>query len=80
IVGLLSTDFTKMVIIAILIAMPISYKISENWLSDFAVRIDLQWWYFISGAIIALAISWFTIGYQAFKSANINPADCLRNE
>ena len=80
IVKLLSTDFIKMVLIAIIIAVPISYLIAQNWLSSFAYSIDLQWWYFTLAAGLTLLIAWVTVSFQTLKAANINPAECLRNE
>ena len=80
IVRLLSADFTKMVIMAIVIALPISYFIAKNWLEGFAYRIELEWWYFIGAGLIALLIAWFTVGLQTVKAARINPAQCLKEE
>ncbi len=80
IIRLLSVDFTRMVGIAILIALPVSYLIARNWLQDFAFRIDLEWWFFAGAGIMALGIAWFTIGFQTFKAARSNPVDCLRDE
>lgn len=80
IVKMLSTDFSKMVITAIVIAMPISYLAVKNWLEDFAYRIDLQWWFFGVAAILTLLIAWCTIGVQTFKAARVNPVKCLRDE
>jgi ABC-type antimicrobial peptide transport system permease subunit len=80
IIYLLSTDFTKMVVMAILIALPISYFITAEWLKTFAYRTDIQWWFFVSSGIASLLIAWFTIGMQTFKAAKVNPAKCLRNE
>ncbi len=78
IVYLLSSDFTKMVSIAILIALPISYFITEQWLEGFAYRINLRVWYFISAGLLALLITWFTVGIQAIKATRINLSECLR--
>jgi ABC-type antimicrobial peptide transport system permease subunit len=80
IVYLLSIDFTKMVLIAIVVALPISYFIAKNWLESFAYRIDLAWWFFISAGLIALLIAWFTVGLQTVKAARINPTQCLKDE
>ncbi len=80
IVYLLSSDFTKMVFIAILIALPVSYFIAQRWLESFAFRIDLEWWYFIGAGLVALLIAWFTVGMQTVKAARVNPLDCLRDE
>jgi len=79
-VQLLSMDFTKMVLIAILIGIPVSYLISHRWLESFAYKIDLQGWYFVVAAIITLLIAWLTVSFQAFKAARINPVESLRDE
>lgn len=80
IIYLLSADFTLMVIIASAIALPISYFLSERWLSVFAYRIPLMWWYFPAAGILALFIAWLTVGLQAFKAARVNPSQCLKEE
>jgi putative ABC transport system permease protein len=69
IVILLSNDFTRMVITSIFIALPLSYFISDYWLSNFAYRIELQFWYFLSAGVIALLIAWLTVGMQTIKAA-----------
>jgi putative ABC transport system permease protein len=80
IVRLLSSDFTKMVLMAIALALPVSYFIAERWLENFAFNIALEWWFFIGAGIIALVIAWLTIGLQIVKAAGVNPVNCLRNE
>ena len=80
IVRLLSTDFTKMVLVAIFVGLPISYWLAQQWLADFAYRIDLKWWYFISAGLIALFIAWLTVGLQTIKAARVNPVECLKDE
>jgi putative ABC transport system permease protein len=80
IVYLLSSDFTKVVIISIAIALPVSYFITEQWLASFAFRITLQWWYFAGAGLVAISIAWLTVGTQAVKAALANPAQCLKDE
>nr|WKN36548.1 ABC transporter permease [Tunicatimonas sp. TK19036] len=80
IVYLLSAGFTKMVLIAIFIALPISYFITQQWLQGFAFSIDLEWWYFAGAGVVALVIAWFTVGVQTIKAANVNPVQCLKDE
>jgi len=80
IVRLLSTDFTKMVLVAIFIALPISYYIAKFWLEDFAFKIDLQPWFFIVAGLGALGIAWLTVGVQTLKAANLNPTESLKSE
>ncbi|WP_162055778.1 ABC transporter permease [Pontibacter pamirensis] len=79
IVYLLSSDFTKLVLTSILIALPLSYLIVTYWLRNFAYRIDLELWYFISAGLTALLVAWFTVGMQAVKAARVNPSQCLKD-
>jgi putative ABC transport system permease protein len=80
IVSLLSGDFTKIVFIAIVIALPVSYLITRYWLDSFAFKITLAPWYFIGAGLAALCIAWLTVGTQALKAANTNPSKCLKEE
>jgi ABC-type antimicrobial peptide transport system permease subunit len=80
IVQLLTSDYTKMVITAIIIALPISYFIAKSWLSNFAFKIELEWWFFIGAGLSALLIAWFTVGLLTVKASRINPTECLRSE
>lgn len=80
IIYLLSRDFTKMVVAAIVIALPLSYLIARHWLNGFAYRIDLELWYFIVAGLIALFIALLTVGFHAIKAARVNPAECLKDE
>jgi putative ABC transport system permease protein len=80
IVLLLSADFTRIVLAAVIIALPLSYFIAKNWLDSFAFRIPLEWWYFTGAGAAALLIAWLTVGVQAIRAATVNPAKCLRDE
>jgi putative ABC transport system permease protein len=80
IIYLLSFDFTKVVAIAIVVALPISFFILRKWLDDFVFKIDLEWWYFIGSGGLALLIAWLTVATQAAKASRINPVNCLRSE
>ncbi len=80
IVLLLSKEFTRWVIIANLIAWPVSYILMKSWLEDFAYRISIEWWFFILSGMIVLAISILTVIHLALKAAVANPVDSLRNE
>lgn len=80
IVTLLSGDFTKIVLVSILISLPIAYFITKSWLNSFAYRIDLQVWYFLGAGLLTLLITLGTVGTQAVKAALANPVDALRNE
>lgn len=80
IVRLLSFEFTSKILVALFIALPLSYYIVKSWLNGFAFRIALDFWYFAGTAIITLIIAWLTIGVHIIKSANVNPVDNLRTE
>lgn len=80
IVTLLSSDFIKLVLIAILIASPISWWAMNKWLQDFAYHIDMQWWMFVAAGILALGIALLTVSFQAIKAAIVNPVKSLRTE
>lgn len=80
IVMMLSKDFTRLVGISILIALPISYYFMDKWLEDFAYKIDLSIWIFLGAAIASLAIAWLTVSSQALRAAHINPSKCLKDE
>ncbi len=80
IVMLLSGDFTKMVLVSILIGIPASYWLLSKWLERFAFHVELEAWYFILSGFVALLIAWSTVAWQAIKAANVNPVKCLRTE
>jgi len=80
IVYLLSGDFTKLVLAAIVIALPVAYLIAKYWLYSFAYRINLEPWYFLSAGFAALLITWLTVGVQAVKAASANPIKALKYE
>lgn len=80
IVGLLSRDFVKLVLIANLIAWPLAWFALNRWLQDFAYRIDITWWVFVAAGLAALLIALFTVSFQAIKAAVTNPVQSLRTE
>jgi putative ABC transport system permease protein len=80
IVILLSKDFTRLILIAFLIAMPIGYFAMNYWLENFAYRIEIGVGVFAVAGVIALAIAWLTVSWQSVKAALMNPVESLRNE
>jgi putative ABC transport system permease protein len=80
IVHLLSKDFAKVVLIASLLALPIAYFATEQWLSGYAVRINLNVWIFLMPVVIILGIALFTVSFQTIKTALENPSGSLRQE
>ncbi|UII77705.1 ABC transporter permease [Flagellimonas sp. HMM57] len=77
---MLSSEFVKLVLISMLIALPIAYLLATNWLGQFAYRIPLKIWYFIGAGVAALSVAMFTVGSQAIRAANRNPINTLREE
>jgi putative ABC transport system permease protein len=80
IVGLLSKDFIKLVVIAFVIASPAAWFVMNNWLRDFAYRISISWWIFFGAGLLAVLIALFTISFQAIRAAMANPVKSLRTE
>jgi len=77
---LLSRDFIKWVFVATVLALPLAYLLMKQWLSGYAVRIDLNGWVFIIPMLVIAFISVLTVGLQTFKAANANPVDSLKSE
>lgn len=77
---LLSFDFTKLVIISFIIAVPISYYMVSKWLENFAYRTNVSWWIFAITGLLSYIIAMIAILYQSYSAAAANPADTLRNE
>jgi putative ABC transport system permease protein len=80
IVLLLSKDFIKLVVLAIIIASPIAWYMMHLWLQDFAYRVDISWWIFASAGLLSLVIALLVIGFQTVRSAIANPTNSLRAE
>lgn len=80
IVGMLSKDFLKLIIIAMLIAFPVAWFGMNKWLQSFAYRISITWWVFAIAAAMALLIALLTVCLQAIKAALANPVKNLRTE
>ncbi|WP_436516026.1 ABC transporter permease [Ekhidna sp. To15] len=80
IVMMLSKDFTKLVGISIVFAIPVSYYFMNQWLESFAYKIELSFWIFIGTAAISLLIAWLTVSSQAMRAAHVNPSKCLKDE
>jgi putative ABC transport system permease protein len=80
IVNMLSKDFVVLVLIAILIASPLAWLLMNEWLQDFAYRINISVWIFISAGVLAVFIAILSVSIQAMKAAIANPVKSLRTE
>lgn len=79
-VALLSREFVKLVLIAVVLAFPLGWWAMNLWLRDFAYPVTIQWWVFIVAGTAAFIIALLTVGFQAIKSAMANPVKSLRTE
>ncbi len=80
IVGLLSGNFLRLVLLSILIAVPIAWWMMNRWLQDFAYRTTISWWVFVLAGFIAIMIALITVSSQAVRAALTNPVKSLRTE
>ncbi len=80
IVGLLSKDFLKLVVLAIVFASPLAWYGMHRWLQDFAYRIDMPWWLFVLAGLLAVGVAFLTVSFQSVKAALANPVRSLRSE
>jgi putative ABC transport system permease protein len=80
VVMLLTREFTKLVLIAFVLAVPLSWWMMSQWLGTFAYRIGLGVSPFVTAGLLALAIAWLTISYQSVKAAVVNPVTSLKSE
>lgn len=80
ILALVSKDFIRLVVIAILIAIPLALFAINQWLKNFTYKADIQWWVFVAASILCLLIAAVTVCLQALKTATANPVKNLRTE
>ena len=80
VVVLLTKEFIKIVLLAVVISVPISFLIANDWLDSFAFNFELKWWYFLLTGLLAVLIALLTTLYQSVKGANINVIKSLKYE
>ncbi|MCK8492711.1 ABC transporter permease [Spirosoma sp. RP8] len=80
IVTLLSKDFLKLVLIAIVIASPLAWWGMNQWLQNFAYKVELEWWIFALAGLLATGIAVLTVSFQSIKASIMNPVKSLRSE
>ncbi len=78
--SLLTVEFVKLVLLAIVIASPLAWYGMNKWLQGFAYRIPISWWMFVLAGVLAIVIALCTISFQAIKAAMANPVKSLRSE
>ncbi|GAB3916131.1 ABC transporter permease [Larkinella terrae] len=80
IVALISKDFLKLVLLALIISTPIAWYVMEIWLKAFSYRIDVEWWVFALVGTVSVLIAFLTVSFQSIKAALTNPVKSLRSE
>jgi ABC-type antimicrobial peptide transport system permease subunit len=80
IVYLFSREFVILIAIAFAIASPIAWYYMNQWLQDYAYRIEINWWLFAAGGMAAVLIALLTISFQAIRAARVDPVKSLRSE
>ncbi len=80
IVGMLSKDFIKLVLVSFVIAFPLGYYLMNKWLQDFAYRIEIHWSAFVFAGLITMGIAFVTISFRSIKAASVNPIKSLKTE
>lgn len=80
ILNMLNAEFVKWVVVAFVIACPVSWYIMNKWLEDFGYRTELSWWVFALAGGIAISIALFAVSWQSWWAARRNPVEALRYE
>src|SRR3546814_8981417 len=78
--SLLSKEFLKPVVIALLISIPIAWLAMDKWLQGYAYRVDINWWMFLLAGALAIVIALITVSFQVIRAAIANPVTSLRTE
>lgn len=77
---LLSVEFARLVLLALVIATPLAWYCMHHWLQGYAYRIDVQWWVFVATGLVTLGVALLTVSIHALRSARVNPVEGLRSE
>lgn len=80
IVGLISKDFLKLILLALFLAIPIAWYLMDQWLQNFVYHISIEWWIFILAGIMTIAIALLTVSIQSIRAALSSPSESLRTE
>jgi len=79
-VVMLSSGVTKLLLIAVVIAIPVAWWAISSWLEGFAYKVNLNWIIFLGASLVALALAWITVSFESIKAALSNPVKSLRSE
>ncbi|MCF8308892.1 MAG: ABC transporter permease [Bacteroidales bacterium] len=76
----LNSTFGKWILIAVIPAIPVTWYFLDNWLSNFAYRVNLEWWIFLMAALVSALVALITVSYQSYKAATANPVNAIKYE
>ena len=79
-VVMLSSGVTRLILVAVVIAVPVAWWAISSWLESFAFRVNMSWVIFLGASLAALMIGWITVSFESIKAALANPVKSLRNE
>ncbi|MEM6700377.1 MAG: FtsX-like permease family protein, partial [Bacteroidota bacterium] len=79
-VTLLAKDFVKLVAVALLLAIPITWYFVQQWLQNFAFTIEIRWWVFMLASLAVVGIALLTVSFQSVRAAVANPIHSLKDE
>jgi putative ABC transport system permease protein len=80
IVTMLSKDFVRPMLVAVVLATPIGWFLLQKWLNAYVHRTELSWWIFVGTGALSIAIAWLTVSSRAIQAAMVNPVESLRSE
>lgn len=80
ILKLIAKDFVQLIVLALLLAAPLTWYLSKDWLAEFAYRIEFPWWTTLLSGLAVMLIAFLTISAQSIRAALSNPVDAIRNE
>jgi len=80
IIGLLSRDFLFLIVVALIVASPIAWYLTNNWLQEFQYHISMPWWTYVISGVAAALVTTATVAIQTLRSQAVNPVDSLRTE
>ena len=80
ILGMISSDFLKWILVSLLVSVPVSWYFMAGWLKQYPYRIGLHWWLLLGGGLIAILVAFVTIALQSIKAARANLVECLKYE
>ncbi|HAP58464.1 MAG TPA: hypothetical protein DCR93_02760, partial [Cytophagales bacterium] len=77
---LINREFTLLVGLALVIALPTGYLLAERWLAGYAFHASLPWTLFLMVGVLALGLTWMVVGLQSWRAARMNPVLALQDE